>query len=61
MDHIRYILAMNTALIRQAVDNGTWSWDHLMLKVLSLKLLSCLSAKSGDVVRSGLYQGVEYL
>ena len=40
---------------------GTNAWDTTCSKALSLVLSSALSARAGDVARSQLYEGAEYL
>ena len=52
---------MNAAMLADAENNGTRSWEVIIWMMLALALLSALCARAGDVVRSGLYTGNECL
>jgi hypothetical protein len=47
--------------IEVALNDGCLSWDCILLKALSVILQSAVAGRAGDVARSALYKGVEYL
>ncbi|KAK4032396.1 hypothetical protein C8A01DRAFT_41158 [Parachaetomium inaequale] len=55
------IRRMNTAIIKDAMEEGTMSWDCIILSVVILSLQSALSARAGEIGRSRDYKGEEYL
>ena len=44
-----------------AHQHGTYSWDTVVYKALSLALLSALNCRAGDIALTYLYTGREYL
>lgn len=50
-----------TAVVSDAVQNGTRSWDFTLAGTFSLVLQAALSSRSGDFKRSSHYTGDEYL
>ena len=50
-----------TAVLIDAVENGTKSWDATLAGSFALVLQAALSARSGDIKRSAHYSGEEYL
>lgn len=46
---------MAKAILMDAVDNGTLSWDVTICRVLSIVLISALCTRSGDVAQTTLY------
>lgn len=50
----------NTWIEKSLVD-GCLSWDTVLLKLLSVLLMAGLAARCGDITRSALYQGTEFL
>ncbi|KFZ05831.1 hypothetical protein V501_07977, partial [Pseudogymnoascus sp. VKM F-4519 (FW-2642)] len=55
------VLKMATAWVKDAFENGTHSWDITISKLASIVIQSALSSRSGDITRSQLYEGIEYL
>ncbi|OBT74080.1 hypothetical protein VF21_07115 [Pseudogymnoascus sp. 05NY08] len=55
------VLKMATAWVKDAFENGTHSWDITISKLASIIIQSALSSRSGDITRSQLYEGIEYL
>lgn len=55
------IRKMSVALINDAEQNGTLSWDVTLSRVLSLVLQATVAGRSGDVARSRQYYGQEFL
>jgi hypothetical protein len=55
------ILRMNTAIIKDAMEEGTMSWDYTIFSAMILSLQSALSARAGEIGRSPYYKGEEYL
>ncbi|KAL6413398.1 hypothetical protein AUP68_02907 [Ilyonectria robusta] len=55
------IRRMNNAIIRDAMENGTVSWDHDLQQALQLCMQSALAARAGDITRSKKYVGNECL
>jgi hypothetical protein len=53
---IRLIERCVTALLKDALENGTLSWDVVICRAASLILVSCLS-RAGDVALSAHYTG----
>ncbi|OBT86748.1 hypothetical protein VE02_06282 [Pseudogymnoascus sp. 03VT05] len=41
-----------TAILEDAIDNGSTNWDKTLQKALSLLLISALSCRSGDIMTS---------
>ncbi|KAM0556833.1 hypothetical protein ACHAPJ_005893 [Fusarium lateritium] len=52
---------MVKAMLQDGIQNGTLSWDVLIMKTVSLQLHSITGARADDVRRSRLYEGVECL
>ena len=50
-----------TCWIETALADGCLSWDRVLLKLLGNILQSALAARAGDVARSMLYTGCQYL
>ena len=57
----RIMERLNTALLTDAIVNGTRSWDGTISDCLSLALQAALAARAGDIKRSGRYTGSEYI
>ena len=47
--------------LRDALDNGTVSWDVTLARALSVVLQSALNFRMGDITRAYLCTGNEYL
>jgi hypothetical protein len=46
---------MAKAVLIDALDNGTLSWDVTICRVFSIVLISALCSRSGDVAQTTLY------
>ena len=49
------------AYFQHTLDQGTFNWDTVLLRILSAVLQSTLSCRAGDIARSQRYNGDEYL
>lgn len=47
--------------IERALKEGTRTWDDVLIKLLGLLLQASCGSRAGDVTRSAMYTGVEYL
>ncbi|KAM0440829.1 hypothetical protein ACHAPT_000130 [Fusarium lateritium] len=52
---------MLKAMLQDGIQNGTLSWDVLIMKAVSLLLQCVVGSRAGDIRRSALYEGVECL
>ncbi|RTE70581.1 hypothetical protein BHE90_015012 [Fusarium euwallaceae] len=52
---------MLRAMLQDGIQNGTLSWDVLIMKALSLLLQCVVGARAGEIRRSHQYQGLECL
>lgn len=52
---------MTTAILRDAVTQGTQSWEITIQRCLSLLLMAALCCRAGDFTRSNMYDGLEVL
>lgn len=52
---------MVRAYIEYCLTKGCGNWDLVVAKSLSVTLISALGARSGDVTRSDLYHGTQFL
>lgn len=41
--------------------HGTWAWDVTLSRLMSMALVMSLGCRAGDVGRSNLYKGIEFL
>lgn len=57
----KVIEKMIRAMFTDAIVNGTWSWDALLMKALSLLLQCFTGSRAGEIRRSRLYTGSECL
>lgn len=48
----RNVSTLSAALLRDAEENGTTNWDHVLQRMLSLVLLACLAARAGEISQS---------
>lgn len=48
-------------LSSEVIIEGTRSWDKIMLQVLSLVLMTATAVRAGDIARSDMYKGEEYV
>lgn len=55
------LLKMAKEWLQCALSDGTNSWDITLTKLTSVVTVSALSSRSGDITRTQLYEGVEYL
>lgn len=51
---VAIVRRLTKALLQDALNDGTVSWDVVISKVLSLVLVASLTARSGDVLASRL-------
>jgi hypothetical protein len=49
---------MSKAILTEALECGTLSWDVTICRALSIVLISATSSRSGDVVKSHYYDEV---
>ena len=52
---------VTTAYAQDALANGTFNWDTVLLRILSVVLQSVLGCRAGDLARSQHYKGLEYM
>ncbi|KAK4560928.1 hypothetical protein LTR86_004883 [Recurvomyces mirabilis] len=52
---------LSSTWIQRAIDEGTRSWDIVMLRLLGVLLQASCSSRSGDIARSHYYEGLECL
>jgi hypothetical protein len=52
---------MTTALLREALVEGTRSWEVTIQRCLALCLMASLCCRAGEVSWSNLYDGMETL
>lgn len=52
---------MTKAMLHDGIQNGTLSWDVLIMKTVSLLLQTITGCRGDDIRRSHLYQGSETL
>lgn len=57
---ITLVKKMVIAVIEDATNGGTRSWDVTVSKILTLVLLGTLGARGGDLAQSDGYKGLEY-
>lgn len=58
---ISLVKRMVKAMIEEAIESGTRSWDATIMKTLSIVLLSVLGCRCGDITLSAGYKNVECL
>jgi hypothetical protein len=59
--HSKVVKQMCTALVTDAIENGTHSWDVTCSKVLSFILQAALGSRAGDVAKSTRYSDADCL
>jgi len=52
---------MSQVWLQRALDEGCFSWDHVLLKLLGVILQASCAARAGDIARSPFYKGMECL
>jgi hypothetical protein len=52
---------MLRAILQDGIQNGTLSWDVLIIKALSLLLQCVTGARAGKIHQSHQYQDLKYL
>ena len=57
----RIVQQMAVAMLNNAINNGTKSWDVTLSCCLTIVLQSALACRAGDIQRSKHYTGEEYL
>jgi hypothetical protein len=55
------VLALGDAFLQSGLDEGCLSWDILLSKQLSVVLIAACACRVGDISRTVLYTGTEYL
>lgn len=58
---IRVVERMGNCWIEKSLADGCISWDRVLLKLLSVVLMSALAARCGDIARAHLYKEMECL
>lgn len=52
---------MTSETLQHYIQNGTGNWDTIVARVLSVVLTASMGARAGDVARTALWKGKEYL
>lgn len=55
------LITLARAWLAHYHTHGTTNWDVVLSRLLSIVLISSLAARDGDVVRSNIYKGAEYM
>jgi len=48
---------MARSWLEKSLADGCGSWDKVLLKLLSIVLMSACAAQAGDILRTGGYEG----
>ena len=59
--YAKVVKQMCTAIVTDAIENGTHSWDVTCSKVLALILQAALCSRAGDVAKSTRYSDADCL
>ncbi|KAH3949456.1 hypothetical protein HBI24_049340 [Parastagonospora nodorum] len=57
----RLVLMMGQAVITEGLHNGCRNWDSVIQEVLFMSLAISTGSRSGDIARTGMFTGQEYL